>query len=354
MISKMKAGVLHAIGDINCEEVDIPEISENEVLIAVKYAGICGTDFERVLKTGTWRFPTVLGHEFGGKVTKVGNNVKNLNIGDKVVVNPMIPCGECKYCKTGNYNMCVDYDYLGSRSNGGFAEFAKAKWTNVMRVPSEMTYEAMASIDPIAVALHGVIKGEVKLGDSVAVFGAGPIGHYIIQWAKIMGASKVIAIDIVDEKLEIAKKLGADYCINAKKEKNVVNSIISLTDEEGVNVAIESAGSPITVLQCVKIAKKFGTVVYLGTPHSDVSFEDKIFESILRKEINIVGSWCYHFAPPIHEWEMSIEKVSKGEIDYNSVISHKFELAEIKEAFEMIKNRKEFFNKVIIKVNEEE
>jgi len=344
----MKAGVLFAVNDIRCEEVEIPEINEEEILVKVKYAGICGTDFERVLKTGTWKFPTILGHEFGGLIVKSGKNVEGISVGDKVVVNPMVPCGTCQYCKLGKYNMCEDYDYLGSRSSGGFAEYAKVKYTNAYKVPGDMSNAAIAAIDPVAVALHGMIKGEIKIGETVAVFGAGPIGHYIIQWAKLLGASTVIAIDLVDEKLNIAKEVGADYCINPLQVEDVAKEIKRFTHGEGVHLAIESAGAEATVVQCISAARKQGKVVYLGTPHKNIALTDSVFESILRKELTIVGSWCYHFAPPIHEWKVSIENIYHGRIKIAPVISHYFALGHVKDAFEMIKQRKEFFNKIVI------
>lgn len=345
---KMKAGVLFSINDIRCEKVNIPEITDDEILVKVKYAGICGTDFERVLKTGTWKFPTILGHEFGGTVVKTGAQVSGMQPGDKVVINPMVPCDSCPHCKIGKYNMCQSYDYLGSRSNGGFAEYAKVKYTNAYLVPSDMNHDDIASIDPVAVALHGVIKGDVKIGQSVAVFGAGPIGNYMMQWAKVMGASQVIAIDIVDKKLQLAKELCADYCINPLQTEDVIKEIKNLTNNEGVDAAIESAGSDITVIQCVNAVKKQGRVVYLGTPHKQVCFPDTAFENILRKEITITGSWCYHFAPPIHEWQVSIDNIYNGKIKPQPVISHRFALENINAAFDMIRERKEFFNKILI------
>lgn len=349
---KMKAGILFAVNDIRCEEMDVPEISSDEVLVKVNYAGICGTDYERVLKTGSWKFPTVLGHEFGGSVMEVGTEVKGMCPGDKVVVNPMVPCGNCCYCKTGKYNMCSAYDYLGSRSGGGFAEYAKVRYSNAYLVPQDMPDDAIASIDPVAVALHGIMRGGMKPGQTVAVFGAGPIGNYLVQWAKLLGAAKVIAVDLVDKKLRVAKEVGADDCIQPLETEDVVGAIRQLTGGDGVHLAIESAGSEITVRQCIDAARKQGTVVYLGTPHKDIQFSGNLFESILRKELTISGSWCYHFAPPVHEWKVSIDHIYRGKIKTDPVISHKIPLEKIQDAFTMIKNRKEYFNKILIGMEE--
>lgn len=349
---KMRAGVLFAVNDIRCEEMDVPKIAPDEVLVKVRYAGICGTDYERVLKTGTWKFPTVLGHEFGGTVVEVGTEVKGMCPGDKVVVNPMVPCGKCHYCATGKYNMCIAYDYLGSRSGGGFAEYAKVRYTNAYPVPEDMDDEAIASIDPVAVALHGIVRGGLKPGQTVAVFGAGPIGNYLVQWAKLLGAAKVIAIDLVDEKLRLAREVGADDCILPQETEDVIQAIRQLTDGEGAHLAIESAGSEITVRQCIAAARKQGTVVYLGTPHKRIQLSGDLFESILRKELTIAGSWCYHFAPPVHEWKVSIDHIYRDKIKTAPVISHKFPLEKVQDAFTMIKERKEYFNKILISMEE--
>lgn len=343
----MKVGILHDINDIRCESVEIPQIEEDEILVKVVCAGICGTDFERVLKTGTWKFPTILGHEFGGEVVEIGSKVVGHKIGDKVVVNPMVPCGKCKYCEVGKYNLCEEYDYLGSRSSGGFSEYAKVKYTNAYTVPNDLTHEQIAGIDPAAIALHGIIRGGVKVGDTVVVFGAGPIGHYTIQWAKHVGASTVIAVDLREEKLKIAKEIGADYTIRAD-QVDVIKEIDRITHGEWADVTYETAGSDITVTQCIQAAKKQGCVVYLGTPHRDIQLKDKTFESIIRKELKIVGSWCYHFSAPIHEWKVSIDEIAKGNIKVEPLITHKFSVEEVDKAFNMIRDRKEFFNKILI------
>ncbi|MFZ7131219.1 MAG: galactitol-1-phosphate 5-dehydrogenase [Eubacteriales bacterium] len=344
----MKVGILRNINDIRCEESEIPQIKADEILIKVKCAGICGTDFERVLKTGTWKFPTILGHEFGGKIVKVGTDVVGHQIGDKVVVNPMVPCGRCKYCEVGKFNLCDDYDYLGSRSSGGFAEYAKVKYKNAYTVPNSLTHEQIAGIDPAAIALHGIIRGEVKVGDTVVVFGAGPIGHYTIQWAKHVGASKVIAVDLRDEKLKIAQEIGADHTLRVDTVDDVVKEIEKLTEGNWADVTYETAGSDITVTQCIQAAKKQGSVVYLGTPHRDILLKDKVFESIIRKELKVVGSWCYHFSAPVHEWKVTIDEIAKGNIQVEPLITHKFSVADIDKAFDMIRERKEFFNKILI------
>ncbi|NTW70985.1 MAG: zinc-binding dehydrogenase, partial [Eubacteriaceae bacterium] len=225
---------------------------------------------------------------------------------------------------------------------------------NVYKVPQELTHEQIASIDPAAIALHAIVKGGVKIGDKVAIFGSGPIGHYVAQWAKIVGASTVIAIDIVDQKLEISKELGADHIINAAKCDDVVKMIYELTENEGVDVAFETAGSNITAEQCLKSCKKQGATVFLGTPHSDVTLKNDVFEAILRRELRTVGSWCYHFAPPIDEWKVTIQHFAKGNIKTAPLITHKFRIEDVDKAFDLVRDKKEFFNKILIYSGETE
>lgn len=219
MNNKMKAAVLYGIGDIRNEMVDIPDINENEVLINVKYVGICGSDLPRAMisgLSGNTKYPLILGHEFSGKIVKVGENVNRLMVGDRVAVSPLVPCGKCEYCKEGYYGLCEDYKIIGTRVNGAMAEYVKVPQDSVLKIPDSLDYETAAGIEPATIAYHGVAKTRIEPGNSVAVLGCGPIGQFAIQWAKIFGASKIYAFDIFEDKLSLAKKLGATDLINSK------------------------------------------------------------------------------------------------------------------------------------------
>lgn len=349
MKGKMKAGVLHAINDVRCDEVDIPQIKDDEILIKVSCSGICGSDLERVFVTGTWTFPTTLGHEFGGVIVEMGKDVEGLKEGEKVVVNPMVPCGECHYCETGNFNLCDTYDYVGSRSDGGFGTYAKVKYTNAYKVPDNFTHEQIAGIDPAAIGLHVCARGGVTVNDNVVVFGAGPIGYYAIQWARVMGANKIIAVDLSKEKLDVAMKVGATHGINATEEKDVKAKIMELTDGYGADVCVEAAGSPITFNQAMQSARKQGKVACVGTPHADFEFQNDSYDkSLLRREVSVIGVWCYHFAAPLNEWQASIEAIAKGKILVEPLITHRYKVDDVDKAFKMIEDKKEFFNKILI------
>lgn len=347
MSDVMKACVLHDIGDIRCETVPVPDIKDDEVLVKVHAVGVCGTDIERVLKTGTWKFPTILGHEFSGEVVKLGKSVEGYSIGDRVVANPMSSCGSCDYCRSGWVNMCNDYDYLGSRSSGALAEYVAVKSLSLFKLPDSIDYITGATIDPITVALHAVRMAKIEVGYEAAVFGCGPIGQFLIQWLKVSGVGKVYAVDVVKEKIDIALRLGADVGINSLIS-DPIKTIMECTHGKGVELAFNMTSVQSTIDQAIKALAKKGQLICVGTPHSEVSISYDGFEKILRRELNITGSWCYTFAPfPNNEWETAIKFVADKKIVSEPVVSHKFKLEQVKEAFNMIREKKEYYNKVI-------
>ncbi|HCX64334.1 MAG TPA: galactitol-1-phosphate 5-dehydrogenase [Eubacteriaceae bacterium] len=351
-MSKMKAAALKEVGVIEVETRDIPSFSEEEALVKPMVAGICGTDIERMWRTGTWKFPTVLGHEFCGQVEKVGSKVQNVKPGDRVIINPMVTCGVCRYCRSGHQNMCVSYDYLGSRSDGGFAEYVNVPAKNLMVLPSDMSYELAATIDPLVIGIHTLTKADIQPNNTVCIMGAGPIGNFMIQLAKIYGAGKVIAVDLSPEKLETAKISGADVVIDGTKE-DVYEAVEKATGSLMADVVIESAGAPQAVENAIHVAGKQARVVFMGTPHRDVTIHDKVFESILRKELTVRGSWCYDYKElPMNEWQTGIDYLYSGKVKIDHLVSHRFDLDHVKEAFDVVKTRENFFNKVLIYVNE--
>ena len=344
----MKAVVLHAPGDIRFEDVSIPKISSNEVLIRVRAAGICGSDIPRVMVTGTYHFPTIPGHEFAGKIAEVGKKVKDVAVGSRVTVIPCIPCRKCKYCERGDFFHCKDYNYLGSRTDGGFAEYVKAPVDNLVVLPEGVDFEEGACTEPLSVSLHIINRaGGINPGDWVAIFGGGSIGNFCAQWAKVLGAEKVFLIDIVEEKLEIAKKVGIDNRINAR-EQNPVEEILDITGREGVDLSIEAAGTEITLQQCLKATRKKGKVAVVGRAEQDVCIPRKIMSDFLRKELAIFGGWGFEFAHfPHHAWRTSLHFLKEKKIKVKPLITHRFSLKEASRVFEMMYEGKEYFHKVL-------
>ena len=196
-------------------------------------------------------------------------------------------------------------------------------------------------------ALHALRKGELKTGNTVAVLGVGPIGHFTVQWAKICGASTVIAVDVMDEKLAIAKKVGADICINARKE-DPVKAIMDYTSGQGVDRVFEMAGNKITQDQAFLITRKLGTAVFCGISYSDLQLSKQSVDALLRKELRIIGSWNSSFASlPVHDWSTSLKFINQKQIQCQPLISHRFRLEDAPEVFPKVFNRQGFFNKVL-------
>lgn len=364
---KMKAAVLYGIGDLRFEQIPLPKTKKGEVLVRVKACGICSSDIARVMEKGTYSFPLIPGHELSGEVASIkGENSSlkeetesvNLKNGDRVVVVPLLPCYKCPHCQMGEYNLCDDYDYLGSRCNGGFAEYVKAPQENLIKIPPGVSFEEAALTEPTSVALHALRQARIEVGDKVAVLGTGTIGIILAQWARLMGASEVYLIDVREDKLRVAQEYGFTEVINASKE-DTVKSILEKTGQRGVDVSIEAAGNPITFKQSIQIATKGGKVVFLGNMRGEVTLSEALVSSILRKELTIHGTWNSRFAPleksspmgftelPKNDWAATLHFIKVGKLRVKPLITHRFKLKEAKEAFRMMYKGEEFFNKVM-------
>jgi L-iditol 2-dehydrogenase len=282
-------------------------------------------------------------------VDEIASNDSGISAGDRVTVTPLIPCGRCDYCRIGQSTLCDDYDYYGSRTDGAMAEYVRVKIDNIIKLPLNVDFEAGAMTDPVAVALHAVKKCNIEPGQRVAVFGLGAIGLLAIQWLKQTGCSAVFAVDIIDEKLDLAGRLGADLCINGRSQ-DTVEVINSTTGNKGVDAVIELAGSKITQVQAIEAVRKLGRVVYCGISYDDLLIPNPALNRILRGEITVLGAWNSLVSPlPINEWKSSLDFVDRGKIKCQPVISHRFRLEECVQAFDMMYNHKEVFNKVLFK-----
>jgi len=345
----MKAAVLHSVGDLRYEEVEDPCISEGEVLIKVKACGVCGSDVPRVMEKGTYYFPLIPGHEVSGQIISTEGKPGDIKKGDRVTVFPLIPCGKCAYCKIGRYNLCDNYNYLGSRCNGGFAEYVRAPADNLIKVPENVSYEEAALTEPASVALHALRRAKVDTADKLAILGTGPIGILLAQWARIMGAGDIFLIDIEEKKLKFAgEKYGFTKLINSRND-DPVDVIKRETKGRGVDIAIEAAGVPVTLRQAIELARKGGRVVFLGNMRGDVTLPERIISSILRKELILYGSWNSNFTSlPKNEWETSLRFMQIGKLKVEPLITHRFKLEKVREVFEMMYKKSEFFNKVLL------
>jgi L-iditol 2-dehydrogenase len=334
----MKAGVLYAKDDMRYEEYPDPVINAGEVLIKVKATGICGSDIPRVLGDGAHYYPIVLGHEFSGEVVEVGEGVTSVSPGDRVAGVPLVPCLKCEDCQKGDYSLCKNYSFVGSRVQGSFADYVKMPERNVVKFDAGVSYEQGAFFEPSTVALHGLNRLDYKGGQDVAILGGGTIGLFTAQWAKIFGAKRVFVFDIDNDRLALARKLGADFTINTL-DKDFKEKVKGLTNNRGFGYVYETAGVDITMKLAFEIAANKAGVCFIGTPTRDINFTPSLFENINRKEFILTGSWMSYSAPfPGKEWTLTAHYFSNGKLKFDdSLIFKKLPMKEIRQGFDMYK-----------------
>jgi L-iditol 2-dehydrogenase len=330
----MKGAVLHAINDLRYDEVDLPPVGDNDVLVKVTAAGICGSDVPRVKSKGTYTFPTIPGHEFSGEISHAGAAVTSRQVGEKVAIYPLICCKKCTFCQQRKENLCEDYNYLGSRCNGGFAEYVVCPARNAIPIPDGVSLEAAALTEPLAVGLRGVKRGKVKSGDTVIVFGLGTIGLCTLLCAQMQGA-RVIGVDRNQHKLDIAKSMGAHAVINSTSP----HYQDELHQHGTLDVVVECSGANIFQDAAIAVVKKSGRIVLVGNPSSDVQFSEKRFQQLLRKEISVVGCWNSLITPGEHEWEEVLRALAAGKLQPLPLVTHRYGLHEAKQVFDQLHNK---------------
>lgn len=345
----MDALKLYGIGDLRYEQAQPPVIErEDDVIIRVKATGICGSDLSRYRKLGPYVSGMVWGHEFTGVVEAVGSAVTHVSPGDCVAACPTIACGTCTSCLRGVPSQCINLTVIGSRRPGCFAEFTKLPAANVLPLPEDIADESAALLEPAAVALHGFYLTNLQPGGSVAVLGCGNIGLLSIQWATLFGAKTVYAIDLDPRKLTLAAQMGANVAIYPKR-KMAYEQLLEYTAGEGVDLAVEAAGSPTTSVQVLALPRKGGEVVFMGIPYGDVPIDRFYFEKIVRNELTLYGSWNAVSAPfPGKEWTTALHMMRTGRLDVAPMITHRLPLRKGPQVFADILQQKEFFGKVLL------
>ena len=341
----MRAAVLHAVNDLRIEDIPTPEPGVDEVLVRVRSSGICGSDVPRVFRSGTYRFPTVCGHEFAGTVERGGD----LAPGTPVTVFPLLWCGRCSACELGEYARCADYGYLGSRSDGGFAEYVVAPRRNLLPLPDGVSLDEGAMTEPAAVALHALRRGRLGAGETVAVVGAGPIGLMVAQWARALGAAKVLILDVAAPSLALARTLGFEHCCDLRGEAAQA-WIAARTGGRGAEVTLDAAGVPAAVLAAVEATAAGGRVVLLGNPSAEVVLPPALISRIMRRELTLVGTWNSTFSAcglP-DDWRTTLAAVAAGSIRLAPLISHRLPLERTLEGLNLLRERREFVAKVMI------
>lgn len=330
----MKVLNLYGINDLRLDERPLPEPKENEVLVKVYACGICSSDEARVLKTGTYHFPTVPGHEFAGQIVKLGNNVDEKLLNRKAAVFPLLPCNECTACKNEEYAMCSNYKYFGSRNDGGFSEYLVVPVWNLVLLDDSVDYEVGSLMEPSAVALHATNIAEVKQNMNVAISGSGTIGILIGVFCKLKGAN-VYIIGINDKILDLVKELG----FKTLKAENCVEDVEKITKDERMDVVFEAVGTNESMENCILMTKNKGTIVAVGNPTSDFHLRKDVYWKILRRQLQLKGTWNSDYGEKQNDWKEVAELMKQNNFPFKKLITNTYELEEFKEAFDLLQDK---------------
>ncbi|MCI8724672.1 MAG: NAD(P)-dependent alcohol dehydrogenase [Hungatella sp.] len=348
MEGKMKVAIMTGIGEMAFEERDIPKAKDDEVLVKLEYVGICGSDMH-YYETGAIgdyvvKPPFVLGHEPGGTVVEVGKDVKHLKVGDRVALEPGKTCGHCQFCKEGKYNLCPDVIFFATPPvDGVFQEYVAHEADLCFKLPDNVSTLEGALIEPLAVGFHAAIQGDAHLGQKAVVMGSGCIGLVSMMALKARGVSEVYVVDVMDKRLEKAMELGATAVINGAKE-DVAERISQLTHGEGVDLAIETAGTEITTRQAIQVVKKGSVIVLVG--YSKTGEMTLPMSIVLDKELTFKTVFRYR-----HIYPMAIDAVASGKVNLKGIVTHEFTLDEVPKAMDYSMHNKADIVKAVIKVS---
>lgn len=336
----MKSLVWHGAFDVRPEEVPTPSLGDEEVLIKVGHAGICGSDLT-IYAGKHWRSkpPMIMGHEFAGEVVDIKSSHSDLKVGDRVVVEPLLNCGHCYVCKEGLYHVCQNLKLLGVDADGGMAEYVKAPAHRTYRIPDTMTLEQAALVEPTAVAVHDVQRSRIKMGDHAVVLGGGPIGLLVAQVARVASSGPVEIVEVSDWRLGRARHLGFDPIDG--KQGNVIEKVLERTGGRGADILYDVAGAAPTAAQLAALTRIRGQVVIVAMPKEMHPVDTAGFA---LKELDLVGCRVYNY----QDFHTSISLIDSGKIDVKSMISHVMPLEEGKEGLELARKAGESM-KVLLK-----
>jgi 2-desacetyl-2-hydroxyethyl bacteriochlorophyllide A dehydrogenase len=326
----MRAAIFRAPGSIEVRDVPTPAAGAGDALVRVAFCGVCGSDLHR-FRGDLPLISVTPGHEISGVVECVGPGVSTLAAGDRVCIEPMVPCGLCRYCNTGHHQLCAHAHYLGADLDGGFSEYVVLPETMLHRLPEVIPLEQAALMEPLAVAVHAVRQGGVGPGSSVCILGAGTIGLLALQAARANGARQVLITAKRDHQSAAATALGADgvYAVDT----NVTQEVARSTNGEGVDCVIETVGGHAPTPQlAMRIARARGTIVIVGGFASPQPVD---FRQLVQKELRVVGSHTYDYDPHMHrDFEVSLGLVASGRVQLELFTHHLFPLERIQDACE--------------------
>jgi L-iditol 2-dehydrogenase len=332
----MTAAVLHGPEDLRIEEVRVPQPEPDEVLLKVDICGICGTDVH--ILHGHFpvpNLPLIPGHEFAGRVVGVGTAVANARVGDYVTADINIGCERCYYCRHQLRMFCPELRQIGVHANGAFAEYVKVPARTVYQLPEGMTPQQAAYVEPLACAVHGQERADVRAGTTVAVIGGGPMGLVHVVLSRLRGAAQIICSELNESRRAKALELGADVVLDPARD-DVVAEVKARTEDRGADCVIEAVGSIRTYRDAFDMVRRAGTVVAYGAAPSTETLDLKPFE-IYSKELTIVGSYAGTYAT----WPDAIALIQAGRFDPDRVISNVIPLADLVQGIEAAEHDKD-------------
>ncbi len=321
----MHALVFNGTKDLSIVEREKPTPKPGEALIKVGFAGICGSDMH--IYHGTHpraKAPLIMGHEFSGVIEAINGEQDELKIGDKVVVYPLVYCGQCPACKTGHVHVCETLRLIGIDSDGAFGEYAAIPLEKIYKIPDDMDLKEAAIVEPLAVTVHALRESNFKLGDTVVVAGLGPIGTLMAETCRAAGASKVIVFDVVEEKVQKAASMG--FIALNSKNCDIIAEVKKLTGGFGADMIFDCSGAPIIADIASKLVRVRGQIVVVAVYNNppNVNYRDAGF-----KELNIIGVRVYRFK----DYDIAIHLIHNKLIDVNAIISHVLPLSESPKGF---------------------
>ena len=333
----MRAIVIHAARDLRVDDVDVPEVGPDEVEVRIGAGGICGSDLHYYLDGGFGavrvKQPMILGHEVAGVVIKVGSRVSRLRVGDKVAVNPSLPCGRCRYCLAGQPNQCLDMRFYGSAMrmphvHGAFRETLVCKESQIFPLPAQTDLADAAFAEPLSVCMHAAAQAGPLLGKTVLVSGAGPIGALEVLVARHAGAREIVVTDLMDEPLKVARTIGADRTVNVRTDEHDLDEYTS--DKGHFDVVFEASGSRAAVGTALSLARPGAVIVQIGLG-GDVQVP---VNTLVAKEINWRGTFRFH-----EEFGWAVDAIVHRRIDVRPLLTERVPLEDAVRAFNLAADR---------------
>lgn len=345
----MKAWVLHNIGDIRFDTAEEPILKEREVLVKVRAAGICGSDIPRIYQNGAYSHPLIPGHEFSGEVVKTGAFANASWQGKRVGIFPLIPCRKCPPCRKKQYEMCRNYSYLGSRRDGGFAEYAAVPEDNLIVLPDSITFEEAAMLEPMAVAVHAMRRIGADENDNVAICGVGTIGLLLYLFLREARVKNIYVFGNKDFQKQTLLKLGLPkdcYCDIRSEDVDVWLS--ERTGGAGADVFFECVGKNETLVQAVNQTSFAGRIMLVGNPFGDMRLEKAVYWKLLRNQITVKGTWNSSFTgEESDDWHYVLRRLEEKRIAPSELITHRFSMKDLEKGLHIMRDKTEDYVKII-------